>query len=243
MRPLHRLRWEARSIAGQYPWLCRRLARRSGEYPTDQTEIVIEGFPRTGNTFAVIAFQQAQPRIVSIAHHVHAPAPIIDAARRGTPALALVREPEEAVLSFVLRLPGLSLRQALRSYVRFYRPLVRARDRGAAFVVGRFDEVVSDFGSVIRAVNGRFGTAFVPFDPSQDNVAKVMAELDVWDENTFGGRPIIDQGRARPTAVRTEMKDRLRPAYRAPGLTRLRRTAESLYESLAQRRGTAAGGY
>jgi hypothetical protein len=243
MGVVHRLRWEARSFAGQYPWLCRRLVRHSGEYPTGQTEIVIEGYPRTGNTFAVIAFQQAQPRVVSIAHHVHAPAPIIEASRHRTPALVLIRAPEEAVLSFVLRLPELTLRQALRSYVRFYRPLVRARIGGAAFVVGRFEDVVGDLGAVIREVNGRFGTTFVPFDPSPEHVATVMAELDVWDEHTFGGRPMLEQGRARPSELRDRLKDDLRPAYRAPALTRLRRTAEALYETLIEQRGTAPGGY
>jgi hypothetical protein len=229
MRLVRRLRWEVRSIAGRFPWLCRRLVRHSGEYPTDQTEIVIEGFPRTGNTFAVIAFQAAQPRVISIAHHVHAPAPILDAVRRRTPAIVLVREPEEAVLSFVLRLPELSLRQALRSYVRFYRPLARRR---GGFVVGAFDRVVTDLGSVIREVNQRFGTDFVLFEATEPNLAEVMDELDVWDRNTFGQGPLLERGRARPSAARAGLKDTLRPRYRAPRLSRLRRRAESLYESL-----------
>ena len=240
MSTLRRLRWEVRTIAGQHPWLCRRLVKHSGEYPTDQTEIVIEGFPRTGNTFAVIAFQAAQPEAVSIAHHVHAPAPLMDAARRGTPAVALIREPEEAVLSFVIRLPELTLRQALRSYVRFYRPLVARRE---AFVVGTFDQVVSDLGSVIRRVNERFGTTFVPFEHTAPHVGAVMAELDSWDRNTFGAGHRLEQGRARPSEAREGMKDELRPRYRSAALSRLRRRAESLYERLTDPGGTAGGGY
>jgi hypothetical protein len=234
------LRWEARSIVGQRPLLCRSLIRKSGEYPTSQTEIVIEGFPRTGNTFAVIAFQSVQPRIVSIAHHVHAPAPVIDAVRRGTPAIVLIREPEEAVLSFVLRLAPLTIGQGLRSYVRFYSPLVRYRDD---FVLGRFDDVVRDFGSVIAEVNSRYGRDFVPFEHTEANLSRVIEELDVWDRNTFGEGAMLEQGRARPSEAREELKEELRPRYRASGFDRLRRRAERLYETFTARRGTAVEGY
>lgn len=241
LRPaLRRLRWEVRSLAGRYPILCRWLVRRSGEYPTARTEIVIEGFPRTGNTFAVIAFQAAQPRVVSIAHHVHAPAPVIEAARRGIPALVLIREPEEAILSLVLRLPYMTPRQALRSYLRFYRPLQRVRD---SFVLGRFQDVVDDLGSAIRQVNRRFGTDFVSFESTKANLERVMAELDQWDVNTFGEGPELEQGRARPSDRRAAFKDALRPAYRAPRLRRLRSEAERLYETLTARAGTNVGGY
>src|SRR5207247_8264431 len=77
-----RMAWELRTLAGRSPFLCRWLLHRSGEVATAETEICIEGFPRSGNTFAVIAFQQAQTRTVSIAHHVHAPGSVIGAARR-----------------------------------------------------------------------------------------------------------------------------------------------------------------
>jgi hypothetical protein len=50
------------------------------------TEIVIEGYPRSGNTFAVVAFRLAQGREIEIAHHLHAAAQIKRAARLDVPA-------------------------------------------------------------------------------------------------------------------------------------------------------------
>ncbi|RMG27959.1 MAG: hypothetical protein D6732_19595, partial [Methanobacteriota archaeon] len=41
-----------------------------------RTEIVIEGYPRSANTFAVVAFRLAQNRPVKIAHHLHMEAQI-----------------------------------------------------------------------------------------------------------------------------------------------------------------------
>jgi hypothetical protein len=211
-----------------YPSLC-RLLLRGGEYPTSETDIVIEGFPRSGNTFAVVAFQAAQPRPVSVAHHVHAPAPVITASRMGIPALVLVRQPEEAVLSTLVRYPHLTIRQALRGYARFYAPLAA---RGRGFVVSGFDEVVGDFGAVIRRVNAAFGSSFVEFEHTEHNVDRALLSVDEWDRGAMTGEEELERGRARPTPARSRLKDALRDRYRAPALARSRSTAEGLYETL-----------
>jgi hypothetical protein len=216
------------------------LLRRSGEVVTGETEICIEGFPRSGNTYAVIAFQQAQPRTVSIAHHVHAPGSLIIAVRMGKPAVVLVREPEEAVLSMVIRYPHLSLRQALRGYRRFYEPLLPFRSQ---LVVGRFEEVVADLGGVIGRVNQRFGTAFQPFESTEQNVAGVLKELDRWDLNTFGEGEDLELGRARPTDRRERLKDQLRQRYAHPRLAGARARAERLHRAFAGRDGQTLNRY
>lgn len=207
---------------------------------TAETEICIEGFPRSGNTFAVIAFQQAQLQPVSIAHHVHAPGSVIAAARLRKPALVLLREPEEAVLSVVIRYPHLSLGQALRGYRRFYAPLVPYRDR---VVVGQFEDVVADLGAVIRQVNQWFGTSFREFAPTEANVSRAMEELDRWDLNTFGESERLALGRARPSDRREQAKAELRERYRHPRLSKSRTKAERLHESFARRERPAANGY
>lgn len=237
---IKRLAWELRTLVGRSPLLCRWLLHRSGEVATTETDICIEGFPRSGNTFAVIAFQQAQARTVSIAHHVHAPGSVIGAARLGKPALVLLREPEEAVISMVIRYPHLSLRQVLRGYRRFYDPLMPYRDR---VVVGRFEEVIADLGGLIRQINGRFGTGFREFEPAEANVSSVMEELDRWDLNTFGEGERMELGRARPNDRREHAKKELRERYRHPRLARSRERAERLHESFARREGQTVNGY
>src|SRR5207253_1895092 len=102
----------------------------------------------------VAAFRMAQPLAVRIAHHLHAPGHVIAGIRRRLPVLVLVREPEEAVLEYVIRRPSLTLSQAIRGYIRFYEPLLAHRDR---FVTGTFEEVTTDLAAVIRRINRRFG--------------------------------------------------------------------------------------
>ena len=135
-----------------------------------RTQIVIEGFPRSGNTFAVVAFEQAQRESVRVAHHLHMPAQVIRAAKWGIPTLLLARKPTDATLSWVVREPGVPIRQALKHYVSFYEKAAEYRD---ALVVG-FEEVTRDYGAVLERVNAKVGTGFSSFVHSEDNVKCVF---------------------------------------------------------------------
>jgi hypothetical protein len=228
----HRTRREVRTIAGRWPAVAGRFT--TGEFPTEATGLCIEGFLRAGNTFTVIAFQHAQPELVSVAHHVHAAGAVIAAVQMRTPTLVLIRPPEQSVLSYVVRWPELTIGQALRGYTRFYRPLLPYRDE---FVVGRFEDVTSDLGRVIRRVNDRFGTNFAPFEPTEANLAAVREEMDRWDANTYRGGGPVELGRGRPTEEKESRKTELLERYRATSVSRLRERAERLYTTLAAHTG------
>jgi hypothetical protein len=135
----------------------------------EQTELVIDGFTRSAVTFATIAFQLAQRRPVRVAHTLHAAGHVIEAARGGVPTIVTVRDPEQTVLSAVIREPYVTLGQALTAYTRFYAKIRPMRSR---FVIGRFDEVTKDLGRVIRRVNERFGTRFDEFEHNERNVGR-----------------------------------------------------------------------
>ena len=87
----------ARRYIGRHPFLFYNFYRLRPSYRDlsvdRRTQIVIEGFPRSGNTFAVVAFQQAQRESVRVAHHLHMPAQVIRAAHLGIPILLLVGSP------------------------------------------------------------------------------------------------------------------------------------------------------
>ena len=174
-RWVHRGRTRLRTQLSQHPVAYLPLARRKYPGPSPQvvsfdTEIVIDGYTRCATTFAVYAFQLSQPRPVPMAHHLHAPAQLIAAAMRGIPAIALIREPQGALLSQMVREPHVDLRDALHAYARFYRRLLPYRSR---LVVGEFSTVTRDFGAVTTAVNERFGTSFTPFITTPEAVDAV----------------------------------------------------------------------
>ena len=95
--------YRARYLVNAYPAIYMPIARLrhrgSAEYCVSRdTEIVIEGFGRAGNTFAWLAFASAQQRPVRVAHHTHAAAQVIAAVRLNIPALVVVRSPADAAL-------------------------------------------------------------------------------------------------------------------------------------------------
>ena len=196
------------------------------------TEIVIEGYPRSGNTFAVVAFRQAQGREIKMAHHLHAAAQIKRAARLDVPAILLIRKPSEAILSLLVRDPHASMRWALRSYVRFYSAVIPHLKET---VVAPFATVTTDLASIIRMVNIHYGTAFKEFVPTKSALDSVqqtvewMAERDSmmtgWD---------YQLGVALPSEQRRRAKEALRTEYLDESNKPLRLAAESIYERIMQ---------
>lgn len=218
-----------------YLWATGR-GRRVAKIARRDTELVIEGYPRSANTFAVEALQLAQGRAVKVAHHLHAAAHVIGAVRRHVPVLVLVRDPEQAVPSTVVRAPHLSPAQALREYTRFYRWIEPYRDR---FVVATFEEVTGDFGPVTRRVNDWFGTSFHPFEHSEENVRKCFEMIDEVNRADTNERQIQEHTVSRPTGSREQVKKRVRERLHDPALTEALQAAHRIYEdfcSYASRR-------
>ncbi|HEX9123962.1 MAG TPA: hypothetical protein VF984_11520 [Actinomycetota bacterium] len=223
--------FEAKTVIAKYPALALPIARRRHGIPVDdRTGIVIEGFPRTGTSFAVAAFDLAQGGTVPIACHVHAPAQILEGVRRGLPTLAIAREPEDTILSFMIRNPHIGAPLALRGYLRFHEPLLRHRSR---FVVGTFVQVTEDFGSVTRRVNERFGTDFSVFEHTEENVRRCFEAIEGDYRKRLPEGEALEREVARPSEWRRARKEELRAAYRSPGAARLRRRAERVFEAFA----------
>ena len=252
------LRWGLRSRVALYPSLYLSMARRKyGEAVlAEDTGLLIDGFTRSGVTFAVVAFNVAQRRPVPLAHTLHAPAHVIAAVRRNVPSLVTVREPEATVLSAVIREPDVTIEQGLRAWIRFYGAIRPYRED---FVVAPFDRVVDDYGSVIRQVNERFGTDFDAFDHTPENVALCFSIIEdrsrrpPWSEELgkfesgriglaeylaarerYGGPgalPKVPETRVpRPSAEREAIKRTLADRLAEPGLRGVRREAKRVFE-------------
>lgn len=237
-RGARQARYETRLLLSRYPALYLPIARRRrgpaagprGGVVGPETEIVIEGFPRSANGFSVSAFEVAQGRPVRMAHHLHAPAQVIAAARMGIPTLVLLRDPEAAILSraFLQSYPYRTLRPAIREYLGFYRPVMSYR---SYFTLATFEEATTDFGGVIRRVNERFGTSFATFDHTEENVARCF-ELIEGNSRRLHGQ-VRESTVSRPSGEREKVKALMRERFRAETTARMRRELYGTYETLA----------
>jgi hypothetical protein len=179
-----------------------------------------------------VAFRLAQGRKIEIAHHLHAAAQIKRAARLDVPAIVLIREPSEAILSVVVRDPHVTMRWALRSYIRFYSTVLPYL---AKTVVAPFTTVTSDLASIIRTVNIRYGTAFKEFVPTEDALNSVQQTVE-WMGQMDSMKTGWDYrlGVALPSEQRRRAKEALRTEYLDERIKPLRLSAESLYERVMQ---------
>lgn len=165
---------------------------------TRDTPLVIEGFPSSANTFSRQAFLLANPSVGEITSHVHSPRIVRRAVRMQVPCIVLVRDPRDAVASFVQRFPGVRIETALGYYARYYRRLMPVRDQ---VVVAPFAEVIHDFSSVIRRCNDLYGLDFATGGVGADVQEEVFRRIEQASRARHGGR-VLESGVARPTAHR-----------------------------------------
>ncbi len=92
------------------------------------TDFVIEGFPRSANTFIYSAFFTSNKEL-NIAHHVHHPSQITLAVKKNIPAIVLIRSPKDAITSFCARDKSLSPIHACELYLKFYKSIFNLLNR------------------------------------------------------------------------------------------------------------------
>lgn len=197
---------------------------------TPDTQLVIEGFPRSGNSFARRAFVMAQNESFDkrrIAHHLHVPAQVVRAARWQIPTLVLIRRPRDAVLSFAVWNP-ISVDQALRYYLSFYETVEKHPD---AYVLGLFEEITEDFGQVIKRINDKFGTTFSLFHHDEENVSKVFADMETYARKKYDETQ-SERKLHRPSAAKERLKREIEYNLENPKRKKLIAKAEAVYDRL-----------
>jgi hypothetical protein len=167
------------------------------------TDVCIEGYPRSANTYSFHGFKLRNPD-ARVAHHLHAPIQIVRAAELGIPCAALIRPPLDAISSLLIFRAGqLRAGLAIRAYEDFYTRVAEARDQ---VILAPFDEVLADPAMIARELNRRFDTAFdeTPYDEATK--ADLVERIERFDRNR---KPDV----LRYTVPRPEKED-LKPLMR-----------------------------
>jgi hypothetical protein len=185
----------------------------------------MDGFLRSGNTYSVAAFAVANGDL-HVGRHLHGAPHILRAARLGLPTVVLIRRPADAVSSYLIRRPTLTPDDALLEYLDFYRTAWRARDD---FVVGLFDTVVSGFGRVIEAVNAKYGTQFVVYEPTPENEAAVFDLVEEMNRLECRGE-VVESHVGRPSAQRAARKQEIAGLMQRERTVRLLAQADEVYD-------------
>jgi len=128
-----------------------RLAKKL-RLADSSTSLVIEGFPRVGNTFARYLFEECFSDAVLVSH-VHSRAALKAALRKSVPVLILFREPQQAIGSWLVKtnpnrtLSSAALNLSIHDYSHFYSFALRSEAR---FKFIEFTDLIKDPSGFLR---------------------------------------------------------------------------------------------
>ncbi|MGI8951196.1 MAG: hypothetical protein ACR2FN_06385 [Chitinophagaceae bacterium] len=167
--------------ASSYPYLYSKFSQLlSGRdcYTTKHTDIVIDGFPRSANTYATYAFDIAQLKKYNIANHIHKKSQFLIANKYGIPGILLIRRPIDCISSLLFRQPKYDPAVAFEGYYFLYNGLKHLD----SYVVGNFENVLNNYGEIINRLNLKFGCQFNLYIKNEENEEKVKHIIHTQDE-------------------------------------------------------------
>jgi hypothetical protein len=88
--------------------------------------------------------------------------------------------------------------------------------------------VISDFGSVIRGVNDRFGTGFREFHHTEENLERIFSHIEHIDKRTSG--VVSEKIVSRPSQVRNKIKEEMKHRFYDGDVSGFRERAHIIYE-------------
>lgn len=125
-------------------WRNRKLA-------SPVTDLVIDGFPGSGNSFVSNCVRAAIDRPANVESHFHHTVQLVRALAFGVPAVVVVRDPRGACASLKSKEPALADLLIVARWLHFHRFVARHRSR---LDLVRFEDAIADVDVVRRTSDG-----------------------------------------------------------------------------------------
>lgn len=216
--PVRRIKW----ILGTTTLGVRAIAHVQGygdNLVTNRTDLVLEGFPRSGNSFLMCYMSIYNPDLC-IAHHLHMIGQFAIARRFEVPSVLLVRNPVDAVSSLLVADPPLGVERATDWWIYYHRRLIPHRER---LLILPFESFIGDPQESVNMVAKFSGLKIDAPDYNQsvrERVRKALVSAPGYHEKKM---PNL-------IAVPTPEKDALKKTIRESVVAQVRREgADELY--------------
>lgn len=113
----------------------------------DDVDFVVEGFPRSANTFLTYGFMHATDFKFKLAHHFHSPSQFFYGQKKGKKCVIILRNPVDSITSFLIRFPHVDDDVAVDLYYQFHRLALKYLSlNDAPNLAVDFKEIVSGVG-------------------------------------------------------------------------------------------------
>lgn len=197
----------------------------------EKTDIVLDGYPRCGNSFAEAALLASQSRAINVASHAHAAAQVIEAVRRGLPTVAIYRDPDDAVASYMdMNQADWPIETYYADYFAHYEPLLPIIDK---IVLARFDVFTRDFSVIPRRLNAKFNLDLEVPEADEAFRKRISERRDDISTARIGRAPIYSNRNSvayleRRNQNRAAMRERVATNQHSP----VRQRAVRIFEKL-----------
>ena len=126
----------------------------------------VDGYPRSANTFMSKSLEIVLPNLKPRSHS-HSPFLPIAATKRGIPGVLVIREPVDAIVSYVV-MTGHRFENAVSFYEDFHRPLLKIADQ---IFVAHFSRITKSPNQVITEFGEHFSMELPPLDEGLEEAA------------------------------------------------------------------------
>lgn len=139
------------------------------------TELIVEGFPRSSNTYFVdfIQYLSKKGRNINLAHHTHSIDNLLLGMLYKKPCLVLIREPVEAITSFVVYSQN-EIPDVAKQYLEFYLKILNLKGE---ILIADFRTIVNDINKVIDRLNKEF-LLQIPKSLNAAEDSLIVSEID-----------------------------------------------------------------
>ena len=168
-----------------------------------------------------------------VAFHLNAPAHIRRSLKLNVPILIVMRDPDAAILSQLMKAPSRNVHTAHNGYIDFYNYVLLLANK---VVIATYDEVTSDFDAVIKKANSFYGIEFRPFEHTEDNIKKVFSRLDNHVIKHHGVTEVDEHKITRPTSAKKNLKDECKDIIEQKYFQSIRHEADALYQQILSSR-------
>ena len=128
-----------------YPIVHRFSGNKWSKYTNENTDICLEGYPSSANSFVYNVVKKAFEG-KNVSHHTHTISNVKKAIKLNVPTLVLIRSPKEAISSRCVRFE-IKTEEAIIQYYEFYKFIEKVRDK--IFLLC-FEEAVNKTSSAMR---------------------------------------------------------------------------------------------
>jgi len=151
---------------------------------SNNTGLVIDGFPRSGNTFCAVSFRKFQKKKIQISHHTHSPANIKRALKLNIPVILLIRKPEDSLKSLMIMFPYMSFSIISFWYYIFYRSLLLYRDK---LLIIDFEILTKEYQLMLERYNKKFNSSLIVHKVTKQNEIEIFEEIKKIKNNNSDG--------------------------------------------------------